>query len=628
MSCMGRGIVLRQIDRLFREGTLSGLGDGQLLERYRTRRDEAAFEALVDLHGPMVLGLCRRMLRDPRDIEDAFQATFLVLVRKAPAIRDGNLLSNWLYGVAYRVARRARTQTLRRRGHEAAVAALELAARPESSEGPEIDPVLDQELNRLPERYRAPLILCYLRGRTHDQAAEELRCPVGTVRSRLARGRDLLKKRLTRRGFAPTAATLGTGPGLPAKLLVEAVPPSLVSATMKAAFGFGSAQTIQAGAIAASALALAQGVLTTMKLAQLKWIGLAVLATTLSAGGVVAVSSAAPQNARSTGAAAALDVTEPGPQEPTASHQPGSPRVEQRLKELERRFELLAKMYAAQQQYRTANQPDFQRVLDEIANRTGANPTPSPHEERRTPPPIGQTTMAHLSAERFDALEQKVDQLLKRLGTNPPATPATTSPFTTQGGIADPFAGDQPRPTRSPDRPDDGLPETLPAISHTIRELEIQLKRQLEDYDDNNPEMTYRSDVPGRMAWEESRKQVRATTSLLEGLDQDIADEIARLKLEMRRKNAERLKAEAQTEVAQTVVARNKRLNERKPGMVSSEDVARGEGEYKVATAQIQIVEAEIAEVGLRIQQLQSRQNRIKQVIALADRAKAAAPAK
>ena len=121
----GRGIVLRQIDRLFREGTLGGLGDGQLLERYLTRRDETAFEALVDLHGPMVLGLCRRMLRDPRDIEDAFQATFLVLVRKAPAIRDRSLLSSWLYGVAFRVARRARNQTLRRRGRETTVADLD-----------------------------------------------------------------------------------------------------------------------------------------------------------------------------------------------------------------------------------------------------------------------------------------------------------------------------------------------------------------------------------------------------------------------------------------------------------------------------------------------------------------------
>src|SRR6516165_6039924 len=127
MALGNRGILFQQIDRLYQEGTLAGLGDGQLLERYLTRRDEAAFETLVNVHGPMVLGLCRRMLRDPRDVEDAFQATFLVLVRKAPAIRDRGLLSSWLYGVAYRVASRARTQTLRRRGRETAVADLEVA---------------------------------------------------------------------------------------------------------------------------------------------------------------------------------------------------------------------------------------------------------------------------------------------------------------------------------------------------------------------------------------------------------------------------------------------------------------------------------------------------------------------
>src|SRR5271156_2849444 len=98
MANAHNGIVLRQIDRLYREGTLAGLGDDQLLERYVTRRDEDAFEALVNLHGPMVLGMCRRMLRDPRDVEDAFQATFLILVRKASAIRDPSHLSNWLYG--------------------------------------------------------------------------------------------------------------------------------------------------------------------------------------------------------------------------------------------------------------------------------------------------------------------------------------------------------------------------------------------------------------------------------------------------------------------------------------------------------------------------------------------------
>ena len=253
MSAVGRGIVLRHLDRLFGEGTLTGLGDGQLLERYLTRQDEDAFEALVDLHGPMVLGLCRRMLRDPRDIEDAFQATFLVLVRKAPAIRDRNLLSSWLYGVAFRVARRARARTLRRRDRETSVGELEVAAEPEATGTAEFDPMLDQELSRLPERYRVPLVLCYLRGRTHDQAAAELRCPVGTVRSRLARGRDLLRKRLTSRGFAPTAmaAVLGGDATLPARLLVAPVPPPLAAATVRAALGFGSSHVLTAGAIVA-----------------------------------------------------------------------------------------------------------------------------------------------------------------------------------------------------------------------------------------------------------------------------------------------------------------------------------------------------------------------------------------
>ena len=247
MASVNRGVVFQQIDRLYRDGTLSGLGDGQLLERYLTRGDEAAFEALVDLHGPMVLGLCRRVLRDPRDIEDAFQATFLILVRKASTIRDRLHLSNWLYGVAYRVARRARTSTLRRRGREIAVENLEASAAPETAEILGIGPVLDQELNRLPRKYRAPLILCYLKGRTHDQAAEALECPVGTVRSRLARGRDLLRRRLTSRGHAPTAAILCTGTALPAKLLTDAVPPALVSATVEAALGFGASKTIPAG---------------------------------------------------------------------------------------------------------------------------------------------------------------------------------------------------------------------------------------------------------------------------------------------------------------------------------------------------------------------------------------------
>jgi RNA polymerase sigma factor (sigma-70 family) len=269
MATPKRGLVFRQVDRLFRDGTLVGLGDRQLLDRYLTRRDEAAFEALVNLHGPMVLGLCRRTLRDPRDIEDAFQATFLIFVRKASSIRDRGLLSNWLYGVAYRVATRARAETLRRRGREIAVAHLEAAADPDYPNLQEIVQALDQELSRLPGKYRAPIVLCYLRGQTHDQAAEELCCPVGTVRSRLARGRDLLKRRLTKRGCAPSVAVIGPGSALPAKLLTGSVPPALAATTVEAAFSAGAFQTMCAGAAAASALALTQGVLTSMKLAQL-----------------------------------------------------------------------------------------------------------------------------------------------------------------------------------------------------------------------------------------------------------------------------------------------------------------------------------------------------------------------
>jgi RNA polymerase sigma factor (sigma-70 family) len=545
MSCAGRGIVLRQIDRLFRDGTLGGLGDGQLLERYLTHRDETAFETLVDLHGPMVLGLCRRMLRDPRDIEDAFQATFLVLVRKAPAIRDRGLLSSWLYGVAYRVARRARSQTLRRRGRETTVADLVVTEGPKTSDRLEVDPVLDQELNRLPEKYRVPLILCYYRGRTHDQAADELRCPVGTVRSRLARGRDLLKKRLTRRGFAPSAmaAILGTGPNLPAKLLIETVPPSLVSATVKAALGFSSAQTIQASAIATSALALAQGVLTTMKIAQWKWIGLSILATSLSAGSVVAVSYASAQlPAESTDTA--TFTFEPSHQEKTGQ----SDEI----------ANLSAKLKKTQE--------DFAREKE---------------------------TLTTIIRELRDHLERSAQN---RQGSAPL--------------------------TRSPDRPDAESQRKFPSSAKSIQELEAQLKQVLLELGYSKRLAEKQSISANEVALYHTK--VLVVVGQIEGLDEDLADEIARLKLEMRRKNAEREKAEAQKEVAETVTARNSRLNVRKPGMVASEDVAKAEGETKIAQAQVGIVEAEIAEVGLRIQQLERRRERIKQTMVLAKEEKTA----
>src|SRR5262245_47208534 len=149
MTGIRRGPVLQELDRLFRHGTLSGLGDDELLQRFLDRRDASAFEALVSVHGPMILGICRRILRDPRDVEDAFQATFLVLVRKAPTIRDRGLLSNWLYGVAYRVANRARAQAIRRRVREIGVDRLDAPLYGMPPDIFEIGPALDEELSRL-----------------------------------------------------------------------------------------------------------------------------------------------------------------------------------------------------------------------------------------------------------------------------------------------------------------------------------------------------------------------------------------------------------------------------------------------------------------------------------------------
>ncbi len=299
MTGTSRGPVLRELDRLFRHGTLSGLGDDELLERFVDRADESAFEALVVLHGPMVLGICRRMLRDPRDVEDAFQATFLVLVRKAITIKDRGLLSSWLYGVAYRVANRARTRAIQHQVREIGVERLEAYAHNGciSTDFADIGPVLDQELNRLPAKYREPIVLCYIEGQTHDQAAAHLRCPVGTVRSRMARGRDLLKRRLTRRGCAPLAGMLGGGMSLPSRLAIESLPPTLLAATVRSALAAAALRGAGAGTVAAPILTLTQGVLTTMKLSQLTWIALAILATSLSASGVIAVAFARAQTA-------------------------------------------------------------------------------------------------------------------------------------------------------------------------------------------------------------------------------------------------------------------------------------------------------------------------------------------
>ena len=276
------GAVARQISRLFGTGTVTGCSEGELLDRFVLRRDEAAFEALVARHGPMVLGVCRRLLDDPTDVEDAFQATFLILVKKAGTLRARDLLANWLYGVALRVAKRARLNAARRRAREKPGFEAEEAAMPQSGASVddlgELRALLDEEVAQLPEKFRVPVLLCYLQGLTHDEAAARMRCPVGTVRSRLAKARDVLRGRLTRRGAAPASSFLAAGKLIGAS---PEVPAALFQSTIRAGAQFAASQSLTAGAVSASAALLAEGVLKTMALK--KTIAVAMILTTVGA---------------------------------------------------------------------------------------------------------------------------------------------------------------------------------------------------------------------------------------------------------------------------------------------------------------------------------------------------------
>ena len=258
------------IDRLRRAVLLSdggGLSDGQLLERFVAGRDEGAFEVLVRRHGPMVLGVCRRVLGNPHDADDAFQATFLVLIRKAGSLRASHLLANWLYGVAHRTALKARGRTNRRHAAERSMHDVPEPAAPVAEPSLELQVLLDQELGRLPDNYRIPIILCDLEGKTRKEAAQQFGWPEGTLSTRLDRGRHLLAQRLTRRGVAMTAGPLVLA--LSQCAASAATPAPLISSTLQAAASIAVGPAA-AGAISANVVALTEGVLHAMFLTKLK----------------------------------------------------------------------------------------------------------------------------------------------------------------------------------------------------------------------------------------------------------------------------------------------------------------------------------------------------------------------
>jgi RNA polymerase sigma factor (sigma-70 family) len=269
------GNVLRGVRSLLDEGVVAAVSDRELLERYATSGGESAeraFATLVDRHGPMVLRVCRSVLGDEHAAQDAFQATFLVLSRKARSLWVRDSIGPWLHGVAYRISSCARNAAARRQFHEHR--ATEWAVREAGAIEPdELAPILHQEVDRLPDRYRSAVVLCYLEGLTHEQAAERLRCPVGTVRSRLATGRDRLRRRLILRGMATAADALDRT--TTREESAGMVPATLAQAAVRNALLYAAKPA--AGTVPATAALLAEKGMKIMLIARLKTLTITLL---------------------------------------------------------------------------------------------------------------------------------------------------------------------------------------------------------------------------------------------------------------------------------------------------------------------------------------------------------------
>ena len=285
----GRGAgLLGQIHRLWDLGTFAGLTDAQLLARFADRHEdgaELAFEALVERHGSMVFRVCRGVLGDEHAAEDAFQATFLVLARKARSLWVKDSLASWLHGVAHRVAARARVDAARRRRHEQQLAEARGPALEVMPDHPRSEAwaILSEEIARLPETYRAPVVLCYLEAMSYQAAAASLGVTEDTVRGRLARARERLRKSLARRGVEVPAIVAATRPAIPAVVVRH----GLVQATARAAAGLSAGGAASLGALSRSVISLYERTCRTMMLTKLKVSAAAVVLGVVAAGAIV-----------------------------------------------------------------------------------------------------------------------------------------------------------------------------------------------------------------------------------------------------------------------------------------------------------------------------------------------------
>ena len=261
--------VLRHLNTLFHCGAAGQLSDAELLEQFVAGRDEAseaAFAALVERHGVMVLGVCRRVLGNHDEAEDAFQATFLVLAKKAATIARREQLASWLHGVARRAALDARARAARQTAREKRLGAMLPVKPPDQTMVSELRAILDEELARLPERHRAAILLCELEGLSRREAAIRLGTSEGTLSSRLARAKSRLRDRLTRRGYALSTATLATILSQDAHAVI--LPPLLVDSTIRVATLVAAGSSL-AGVVSTSVSSLTEGVLKAMLIAKL-----------------------------------------------------------------------------------------------------------------------------------------------------------------------------------------------------------------------------------------------------------------------------------------------------------------------------------------------------------------------
>lgn len=264
--------------------------DRQLMELFIEQQDQSAFAAIVTRHGPMVLGVCQRIIGTMHDAEDAFQATFLLLAQKAARIIPGDAVGPWLHGVACRVALKSRTMLRRRQRHERLAAQNRNEGQSDSMPGNDLRSVLDQELQRLPRPYRLLVILCDLQGGTFRQVARQLQLPVGTLSGRLKRGRELLAERLARRGITLSASVLAL---MIAEQATAQVPALWVSNTARAAAAWIAAESLVPGLVCHSVVTLVKGTATAMMWNQLKLVtGVGLLALLLSVGWLASSSTA------------------------------------------------------------------------------------------------------------------------------------------------------------------------------------------------------------------------------------------------------------------------------------------------------------------------------------------------